>query len=100
MGGSLVLKGGHNLFEPASFSLPIICGPSLTNNIEIADKLINADALIRIDQSFELGIELEKLFKNPSNAIKIGKRAKSAIHNIPDSKSKITNLLISISKDN
>lgn len=45
LGGSFVPLGGHNPLEPASFSKPLLSGPSQFKNQAVFDQLIEARAL-------------------------------------------------------
>lgn len=45
VGGSFVPVGGHNLLEPAAWSLPVLTGPHLHNFTAIADMLAAANAV-------------------------------------------------------
>jgi 3-deoxy-D-manno-octulosonic-acid transferase len=48
VGGSLVRHGGHNLLEPASLGVPVVCGPHVFNFQEITDLLVEAGAAVRV----------------------------------------------------
>ncbi len=45
VGGSLVPVGGHNLLEPAALARPILTGPHLDSCRDVADALLEAEAL-------------------------------------------------------
>jgi 3-deoxy-D-manno-octulosonic-acid transferase len=49
VGGSLVPTGGHNLLEPASFGVPTVFGPHMTNFREIADLVLQYGAGVQVD---------------------------------------------------
>lgn len=49
VGGSLVPTGGHNLLEPASFGVPSVFGPHMTNFREIAELVRRYGAGVQID---------------------------------------------------
>lgn len=63
MGGSWAGKevGGHNVLEPAALELPIFIGPNYYNFQEIADKLIDIDALTVVENSNSLAKEVIKI---------------------------------------
>jgi len=65
MGGSLIgdKVGGHNVLEPAALGVPVITGPSYFNFEEIAEKMLEADA-IRIVNSGEVSEQLNSMFTN------------------------------------
>lgn len=64
VGGSLIDKGGHNILEPVALNKPIICGPSLYNFQEIANQLIEMQAIAIVHNSQELFLQLNRLFDN------------------------------------
>jgi 3-deoxy-D-manno-octulosonic-acid transferase len=45
VGGTLARVGGHNLVEPYAYAVPVVCGPSLYKTREIANTLIESNAL-------------------------------------------------------
>ncbi|MBF0608225.1 MAG: 3-deoxy-D-manno-octulosonic acid transferase [Candidatus Magnetobacterium sp. LHC-1] len=47
MGGSFVPKGGHNLLEPASWGVPIVCGPHM-DNFPMTGEFIQQGAAISV----------------------------------------------------
>ena len=54
VGGSLVPTGGHNLLEPASFGVPTVFGPHMTNFREIADLVLHYGSGIQIQDPGDL----------------------------------------------
>ncbi|HLB57324.1 MAG TPA: lipid IV(A) 3-deoxy-D-manno-octulosonic acid transferase, partial [Gammaproteobacteria bacterium] len=75
VGGSLVSTGGHNLLEPALFSLPIISGPHLFNFAQAALLLEKAEALTIINNEKELACEVIKFLENEELSEEYGQRA-------------------------
>jgi 3-deoxy-D-manno-octulosonic-acid transferase len=61
VGGSLVPLGGHNLLEPASLGLPLLCGPHVFNFAEAAERLESAGALSIVADAAELRAAVVKL---------------------------------------
>jgi 3-deoxy-D-manno-octulosonic-acid transferase len=55
MGGTLAMRGGHNILEPAFFGKPIIVGPHMENFAAIAEEFHTAKALASIRHPSELG---------------------------------------------
>ncbi len=54
VGGSLVPVGGHNLLEPAALAKAAITGPHMHNFLEITQMLLNANAIMQINNQDEL----------------------------------------------
>ena len=61
MGGSLVPVGGHNILEPARAGVPIICGPHMNNVREETDLLLNAGAMLQVENAQELAKQVDSL---------------------------------------
>lgn len=81
VGGSLVAVGGHNMLEPAAAGLPIISGPNIANFLEISQQLIAAEAMVIVQNTFELQEILEKWLLSATTRQLIGKRAKKVVAN-------------------
>ena len=79
VGGSLVPVGGHNLFEPALWSKPIITGPVLHNFTLIADLLDAAGAHRLVENEVELAALLQHLFSEPVLRQQMGERAADVV---------------------
>jgi 3-deoxy-D-manno-octulosonic-acid transferase len=75
VGGSLVLKGGHNPLEPAQFGVPVVMGESYENFREIVGAMREADA-IRIVGREELGGALIELMTKREDAKAMGERGR------------------------
>jgi len=54
VGGSLVPVGGHNLLEPAALGVPVLCGPHMSAQQDVADLLWNAGAARRVESAADL----------------------------------------------
>lgn len=79
VGGSLVDVGGHNLLEPAAFSLPICCGPRLANVEAQARELEGVGALRIVDSADSLAAEWSELIGDPVEAQRRGRAARRLI---------------------
>jgi 3-deoxy-D-manno-octulosonic-acid transferase len=75
VGGSLIMRGGHNLLEPAALQKPVLSGPSLYNFTEISAMLNAAQALIVINDADALAAQLLQLAQNQSYRQQLGDRA-------------------------
>lgn len=72
VGGSLVPVGGHNLVEPAVWSLPILTGHHLHNFAELADGLEAVDALYRCHSTRQLEDKMQLLLNDSSRRSAMG----------------------------
>jgi len=72
VGGSLVPLGGHNLLEPAVLAKPVLSGPNLDEFPEISQLLIDADAMIIVEDEIALAKNLIQLFQNKTLQEKLG----------------------------
>jgi len=64
VGGSLVPVGGHNLLEPAAWSVPVLSGPRLHNFQHVARLLDHAGALTQVHKADELGRSIAALLSD------------------------------------
>ena len=70
--GSLVPIGGHNVLEPASLGLPVIVGPHMKNFLGIMHLMLDAGALLQVDDSAGLTEALLDLFDNVEKRTAMG----------------------------
>ncbi len=75
VGGSLISRGGHNILEPASYGKCIVVGPHTDNFLLETSELLNAKALIQVNDNHELGINLVTLLKDDEKRESYGKNA-------------------------
>ncbi|MCF6765258.1 lipid IV(A) 3-deoxy-D-manno-octulosonic acid transferase [Thiotrichales bacterium 19S3-7] len=75
IGGSLIKRGGHNTLEPAAIALPVLSGPYTFNFAEITKTLIDADALILVNDCQSLADYVIKLFNDQSLRKQLGNNA-------------------------
>jgi 3-deoxy-D-manno-octulosonic-acid transferase len=66
VGGSLVPVGGHNLLEPASLGLPVITGPYLKNQKQMAELLQTEGAASVVNDRPGLVGKLAELLDSPT----------------------------------
>jgi 3-deoxy-D-manno-octulosonic-acid transferase len=74
VGGSLALKGGHNILEAAVHGVPIVVGPHTENFRDIIN-LFRARDAVRIAGVAELPLMFSDLLANPDDRTAIGQRA-------------------------
>ena len=79
VGGSLEAIGGHNLLEPAALGKPVIVGPHTFNTEEVADSLIEAKAVLRVSDEWELGAAVIRLFTHGEERAAMGQAAQTVL---------------------
>lgn len=72
VGGSLAPRGGHNVLEAAAGGVPVITGPHMQNFQAIASDLVDAGALVQIQQGSELTGAVRSLLDNKTRARSMG----------------------------
>ena len=75
MGGTLAARGGHNILEPAHFSVPIICGPHMENFRDIANAFRKRQAFVEIQGPGDLANAVIALLEDRQRAAELGRRA-------------------------
>jgi 3-deoxy-D-manno-octulosonic-acid transferase len=78
VGGSLVPIGGHNIFEPAYWSKPIIFGPHMDNFPAAAD-FLDSNAALEVKNSKNISDTVIDLLNNNDKALQMGKNAKKIV---------------------
>jgi len=79
VGGSLVDHGGHNVLEPAAWGVPVVTGPHMENFTAIADSLVAAGAMIRLDDTARLGACLVELLGQPERCRQMGSAGRQVV---------------------
>jgi len=74
--GSFVDSGGHNVLEPAAWSLPIISGPSMYNFSNIIQDLQEQQGLLLVNNQGELFEKIDQLMTDTAYATTLGNNAK------------------------
>lgn len=72
VGGSLVPTGGHNILEPASFQVPVIFGPHMSNFREAAEFILACGGGLQVRDGEELGAVLGMLLDDPARRCAMG----------------------------
>jgi 3-deoxy-D-manno-octulosonic-acid transferase len=75
VGGSLVDIGGHNLFEPAFFSKPVLFGPHIYTCIDMAEAILAEEAGVKVNDKEELKRVLKELLTDAEERRMMGERA-------------------------
>ncbi len=81
MGGSFENYGGHNVVEPALFSLPIIIGRYTSNFTDVINKFLDKDAIIQLESKSELENKIFNLLNDEVMRKNLGLKAKSVVDN-------------------
>jgi 3-deoxy-D-manno-octulosonic-acid transferase len=76
VGGSLVLRGGHNPLEPAQFGVPVVMGPSYENFRDVVGKMRAANAICIVKDVDELEGVLLGMLKDREAAKAMGERGR------------------------
>jgi 3-deoxy-D-manno-octulosonic-acid transferase len=79
VGGSLAPVGGHNLLEPAALERPVVVGPHTFNFAEVTEDLIEAGAVIRIEDGEELGPTIVRLLARDVERRSMGEAARAVM---------------------
>jgi len=78
IGGSLLDTGGQNILEAATFSKPILFGPSMFNFEKIAQMFLEKDAAIQVDDADDLMKNISALLLDDTKRQKLGENAKNS----------------------
>jgi 3-deoxy-D-manno-octulosonic-acid transferase len=75
VGGSLVPHGGHNLFEAARLSRPVLFGPHFANFREEGEQLLREEAAICVSDEKELEAQVRDLAGSREERDRLGPKA-------------------------
>lgn len=79
VGGSLVDRGGHNILEPASFGVPVLFGPYMSNFRKVAENFLAQHAALQVRDERELAATILSLLNDAPRARAMGERGRSLI---------------------
>ncbi|MEM1403842.1 MAG: lipid IV(A) 3-deoxy-D-manno-octulosonic acid transferase [Pseudomonadota bacterium] len=79
IGGSFIDHGGHNPLEAAVWGIPQLCGDSMTNFRDIANKLSEVGALESLSDGNALAQSLLMLFNNDAEMQRRGDAARAIV---------------------
>ena len=77
VGGTLVPIGGHSLLEPYAYNVPVICGKYIDKTRDIANGLLDKNALALVNDGQELYFHLALLLKDEARRKLIGESGNS-----------------------
>ena len=95
IGGSLVLRGGHNVLEAALFGTPILVGPHTENFRDIIEVFRRADAL-RVVTPQSLTATLLELLENDDARRALGRRGFEVIRSQQGATQRTVNALLDL----
>ena len=75
IGGSFIPNGGHNPLEAAVWGLPVLCGPSMFNFTDVAERLAAAGALQAVQGASDLYAGLRALLDDAGERRRRGQAA-------------------------
>ncbi len=93
VGGSLVPRGGHNIFEPAAFGRPVVFGSHMENFRE-ADQALNGRGGRKVFSADELSAVVESMLDNPALAESTGRTARETFESLKGAAGKIIGELL------
>jgi len=79
VGGSLEDYGGHNIMEPASFGIPVLFGPYVSNVESIAYNILKSKGGIVVKNAREIVEEILRLYENNNLRLEMGQNALKVI---------------------
>ncbi len=79
VGGSLSMRGGQNMIEPAAYGVPISFGPNTQNFRDVVDMLLAANAAAVVHSEEELIGFVRQSLADPAAAAAMGDRARSLV---------------------
>jgi 3-deoxy-D-manno-octulosonic-acid transferase len=82
VGGTWVLVGGHNLFEPARQGIPVFFGSSLSGVRDAAEVLIRSGGGIMVSDAAALAAEIQRIGIDPDECERIGRLARRAAESL------------------
>lgn len=79
VGGSFIERGGHNMLEPAALGKPILTGPSVFNFADISQLLLDAKAMVKVDDAQALAAQLIVWMQDAEKREQVGQFALQVI---------------------
>ena len=79
LGGSMVPHGGQNPIEPAKLLVPILHGGHVGNFRDVYDALIEARAVIAVEDAATLAAAVRRLIANPAERERLAREARACV---------------------
>ena len=80
VGGSFGDRGGQNMLEPAGYGSAVSFGPNTRNFAQIADRLTEAQAAVRVQDEVELTAFVQRCLQDIPAADALGRAAQQVIN--------------------
>ncbi len=96
VGGSLIPFGGHNILEPAIYSVPVLFGPYMDHFKESSELLKKSGGGILIKDSEELYLKISQLLQDEVKRKTIGQKAFDFIQRQQGSSDKTVDLILNL----
>ena len=93
VGGSLVDRGGHNVFEPAFWGKAIFIGPHVQNFTEEVAYLRSRDAIVQVRDTDELSTQWRAIHDNATLREQREGAVRAAYQHLPDHETEYINLI-------
>ncbi|HEV3255415.1 MAG TPA: 3-deoxy-D-manno-octulosonic acid transferase [Gemmataceae bacterium] len=80
VGGSLDgRRGGQNMIEPAAYGAAVVFGPHVWNFRDTAERLVQAEAAVRVDDAAGLQARVRRLLADATARAKLGQAARQFV---------------------
>jgi 3-deoxy-D-manno-octulosonic-acid transferase len=77
VGGTLVPVGGHSLIEPCAYEIPVVSGQHIFKTRDVAERLMQRQALVMVKDQSELTQQLQALIDSPAQRRMLGVNGKA-----------------------
>lgn len=96
IGGSLVEHGGHNVLEPAVWGVPVVTGPHMFNFADISRMLVDADAMVQLQDPAQLTEALIDLALDPQRRATMGAAGRQVVRDNRGARDRLLALVESV----
>jgi 3-deoxy-D-manno-octulosonic-acid transferase len=96
VGGSMGKRGGQNMIEPAAYGVAVCFGPNTTNFRDIVEMLLNDNAAQVVHDETAFREFVLACIENPTQANKMGQRAKQFVHEQQGATTRSVDILFSL----
>lgn len=96
IGGTLANKGGHNLYEPLVYGVPVLYGPFIANIRQTAEMLTEKKIAFKVKDSNELYTIIDRFLDNANELKKVNRRINNIISKNKEAISENINSIIKV----